>query len=136
MFNSSMQILVLFNLSQLHTPKQLKNLNSINIKFKYARHLVSYDHVIWISSLTCNPLHICEKGRIINGLEVFEIYRAHTNSHDFISNDQLDFECDLLYDTTLNLFYQRKTSNLSVVDQMWMGVHLLMRIQCKMILDF
>ena len=57
----------------------------------------------------------------MNALEELEIYNAYSNdsSREFVSNEQLNFESNRLYDTALRLLNE----NQSVADNTWMGAH-------------
>ena len=47
------------------------------MSYNYAPHLVSHDHNYTDFKFNLEPLHICEKGWIMNALDEFEIYRAY-----------------------------------------------------------
>lgn len=87
----------------IRIPKKLRNDN--HIKSNYALYLITYNHNYTVIHTNLVPLYVCEKSRFMNALEELEIYGAYTNTstREFTLYDQLNFEFNLLYDTTLSL---------------------------------
>ena len=71
-----------------HLPTSISNINKSN----YAKHLVSLNHNYTNFEANCKPLHICRKGRYMDAVEEFEIYRAFRNNPNNILNEQLAFK--------------------------------------------
>lgn len=90
-----------------HLPK-----NDIqNTKSNYARHLINNNHNYTNFETNFKPLHVCKKGKYMDVMEEFEIYKAFkqykkaNNLYDseFILNDQLNFRSNSLYDTAIEI---------------------------------
>ena len=81
-----------------HLPKG----NLANITSNFARHLVEMNHDYENFDTDCTPLHICRKGRVMDTLEEYEIYRAHKLHSNNILNDKLCFTINTLYDLAMN----------------------------------
>ena len=47
------------------------------------------------------PIHICNKGHLLNALEEFEVYKASKVNEEQLLNDQLIFKSNKLYNTAL-----------------------------------
>ena len=110
-----------------HTPKRhLNNLTLLNnIKSNFARHLILHNHNYTEFKSNLILLHVCNKGRYMDAIEEFEIYKAYNNinSRDFILNDHLNFKSNPLYDTALNLLSRNHSDNNSVSDRLRRGAH-------------
>ena len=77
--------------------------NYDTIKSKFAKHLINENHNYTDFGTNLKPLHFCSRGRYMNTLEEFEVYKAFrdTNTKLHILNDQLLFKYNVLYDTCL-----------------------------------
>ena len=65
-----------------HTPQSHFNRGDFsidNIKSNFTRHLISCNHSYTNFNNNFIPLHYCAKGRYMDALEEFEIYRGHNN---------------------------------------------------------
>jgi hypothetical protein len=73
------------------------------IKSNFAKHLVNENHSYNDFRTNLKPLHFCSKGRYMNTLEEFEIYKAFrdNSTKPHVLNDQLLFKSNVLYDTAL-----------------------------------
>ena len=71
-------------------------------KSNYAKHLASLNHNDTNFEANCKPLHICKKGRYMDAVEEFEIYRAFINNPNNILNEQLAFKSHTLYDKIID----------------------------------
>ena len=49
------------------------------------------------------PMHVTNKGRLMDALEEFEIYKASKIHKERLLNDQLSFRSNTLYDTVLKI---------------------------------
>lgn len=92
---------------QEHLPKK----DIRNTKSNFARHLVNNNHNYTDFDTNFKPLHLCKKGRFMDALEEFEIYKAFQQSKrtdnlqdgGVILNDQLNFGSNSLYDTAIKI---------------------------------
>ena len=77
--------------------------NYDTIKSSFAKHLINENHSYTDFRTNLKPLHFCSKGRYMNTLEEFEVYKAFrdTNTKPHILNDQLLFKYNVLYNTAL-----------------------------------
>ena len=82
-------------------PTHFHSLDSV--KSKFAEHLISENHSYTNFKTNLKPLHICKKGRYLNALEEYEIYKAHNNigTKPHVLNDKLAFKSNVLYNTAL-----------------------------------
>ena len=82
-----------------HLPR--KNIN--NIKSSYAQHLMEYNHNYTSFIQNLKPLHYCKKGRFMDAMEEFIIYKASKFQRDELLNDMLSFKSNVFFDTVIRL---------------------------------
>jgi hypothetical protein len=80
-----------------HLPKK----NIKNIKSSYAQHLIEYNHNYTSFAQNLKPLHYCKKGRFMDAMEEFIIYKASKLQHNELLNDMLSFKSNVFYDTII-----------------------------------
>lgn len=78
-----------------HQPKKPGSATSSS---NFARHLSAEGHISGNFETSCTPLHICDKGPLMNTLEEYEIYKAHKLDPQNTLNDKLCFSNNALYD--------------------------------------
>lgn len=83
-----------------HLPKR----NSVGTSC-FARHLVNEGHSYKDFESNLEPLHLCRKGKYMNTLEEYEIYRAYhdTETRKYLLNEQLQFRANPLYETAIQM---------------------------------
>ena len=75
-------------------------------KSNYGRHLMMHNHNDTDISTNFKSIHVCGKGRLMEALEEFEIYKSFKDKNinsNSILNEQLRFQSHSLYDTALNI---------------------------------
>lgn len=73
-----------------------------NITSNFAKHLIDENHDYENFDANCIPLHVCEKGRVMDTLEEYEIYKGYKHSSNDILNDKLCFNTNPLYDLAMD----------------------------------
>ena len=66
-------------------------------------HLINENHNYTGFAENMIPIHVSNKGRFMDALEEFEIYRASKIHKECLLNDQLSFKSNTLYDTILKI---------------------------------
>ena len=74
-----------------------------NMKSNFAKHIIKEKHNCTSLKNNLKPLHICNKGNIMNAFEEFEIYKAFKSESTKILNDQLHFKSNALYNIAINI---------------------------------
>lgn len=82
-----------------HLPKRDHSI----VKSNFAKHLIDRNHSYQDFRTNFKPLHFCKKGRFMDAMEEFQIYKAFKAHHNHILNEQLNFHSNSLYDTALRL---------------------------------
>ena len=80
--------------------------NVINSKSTYAQHLIDCDHSYTNFSVNLKPIHFCKKGRYMNALEEYEIYKAAKSQKECLLNDMVSFKSNALFDTVIQKLAQ------------------------------
>lgn len=80
-----------------HLPDPKSSLQKSNI----AQHLIDYNHSLNPIDNSLKILHYCNKARLLNTLEEYEVYRA-TKSKIHLLNDKLVFNTNRLFDSLIN----------------------------------
>ena len=82
-----------------HIPKTNNNNSS------FAQHLITKGHNYTSFENNLVALHTCKKGKLMDSLEEFEIYKATKNAttKNNILNDQMNFGSNNLFDTAIRL---------------------------------
>ena len=93
-----------------HLPKM--NIN--NIKSSYAQHLIEYNHNYTSFAQNLNPLHYCKKGRFMDAMEEFIIYKASKFEHDELLNAMLSFKSNVFYLSLIHILSIIITFSLNV----------------------
>ena len=83
------------------------------VKSNFARHIIDKNHSCTSLMNNLTPIHICDKGNIMNALEEYEIYKVFKNKEqkNFILNDQLIFKCHSLFDTAIKINNNNNVNN-------------------------
>ena len=76
--------------------------NQNTISTNYAKHLDSTKHKGSKLNENLKALHICKKGKIMDALEEYEIYKAFKNNENLL-NEQLKFKNNIIYNTAIKL---------------------------------
>ena len=76
-----------------------------NTKSNFVQHLISSGHKCTSFEENLTALHFCKKGKRMDSLEEFEIYKAIKNSttKNSLLNDQINFASNYLFDTAIGL---------------------------------
>ena len=76
-----------------------------NTKSNFAQHLISSGHKYTSFEENLTALHFCKKGKRMDSLEEFEIYKAlkDSNTKNSLLNDQINFASNYLFDTAISL---------------------------------
>ena len=80
--------------------------NIRNVKSNFAMHIIDHNHAYSNFRNNFKPLHFCKKGKLMDALEEFEIYRASTTHNDQLLNEKLSFKSNELYDTAIRMLKQ------------------------------
>ena len=67
----------------------------------FARHLMLCNHNYSDFQTNFQPMHCCRKGKYMDALEEYEIYKAVKINSDYVLNDKLTFSHNILYDTAI-----------------------------------
>ena len=70
-------------------------------KSAYANHLINSMHNYSDINKNLEILHFCKKGNFMNTIEEFEIYRSSKENSQFLLNDKLAFESNIIYNRAL-----------------------------------
>ena len=83
-----------------HLPKSdIRKVDSV-----FARHLMNKNHDSERFENSCFPLHICNKGEVMNAIEEFETYSAIKKDPNKVPNEKLKFKNNSLFDTVIKLY--------------------------------
>lgn len=83
-----------------HIPKNTSNY----LKSNYAQHLIDMQHRYTSFEENLQILHRCKKGKLMDSLEEYEIYKEIKNNNTLnLLNDQINFASNVLFDTALSL---------------------------------
>ena len=52
-------------------------------------------------------MHCCRKGKYMDALEEYEVYKAVKINSDYVLNDKLTFSHNILYDTAILAHWRR-----------------------------
>jgi hypothetical protein len=85
-----------------HLPRR----NILHNKSTYAQHLIDCGHNYGSFSDSLEPLHFCGKGRYMDALEEYEIYKAANLHKERLLNDMISFKSNALFDTVLRRLSQ------------------------------
>ena len=77
------------------------NLN--NLKSNFARHIIDHGHKYTNIDNNVDIIQNCSKGKLMNALEEFYIYRESKIDANRLLNDQLKFDSNYLYDTAIKI---------------------------------
>ena len=72
-------------------------------KSNFAQHLVSNNHNYTDFETNLEVIHVCNKGRYLNALEEYEIYKHIQIDPDNVLNDQLKFKSNYINDTAIHM---------------------------------
>ena len=81
--------------------EHLPTKNLENIKSNFAKHIVNENHNYTNLEKNLEPVHLCEKGRLMTAIEEYEIYKHFKINPNILLNDQLQFNSNYLYDTAI-----------------------------------
>lgn len=84
-----------------HIPSAKQITNTTRIESKFTEHLIQNDHGYSNINDALKILHRCKKGKLMNALEQFEIYKNYKIDSSILLNEKLHFESNALYDTVL-----------------------------------
>lgn len=73
----------------------------VNITSNFAKHLIDDNHDYESFEANCIPLHVCDKGRVMDTLEEYEVYKGYKLNSNNILNDKLRFNINPLYDLAM-----------------------------------
>ena len=66
-----------------------------NTKSNFALHLIEENHNYTDFDSNLIPLHCCGKGRLLDALEEFEIYKSNKEKEDDLLNDKLTLKTNV-----------------------------------------
>lgn len=72
-----------------------------NSKSTYAQHLINNNHNYTDFETNLQTLHICKKGKILDAIEEYEIYKSYKIEQDRLLNDKLTVKTNTLYETAI-----------------------------------
>lgn len=74
----------------------------------FAAHIINENHSYNNIENNLDILHVCNKGKLMDCLEEFHIYKAVKSEPNNILNEQVSFKSNIIYDTAMSI--ARKTS--------------------------
>ena len=85
--------------------------NLENLKSNFARHIIDNDHKYTNIDNNIEIIQKCSKGKLMNAIEEFYIYKEFKTDANRLLNDQLKFDSNHLYDTAINILSNHDLRN-------------------------
>ena len=77
--------------------------NILKFKSNFTKHIVDNGHSYLDIHTNLELLHHCKKGKLINALEEFKIYKTIKSNPDILMKNKLNFDSNYLFDTAINV---------------------------------
>lgn len=81
-----------------HLPKKSKEQKSA-----FASHLIDENHSYEAFDKNLQVINVCKKGKLLNCLEEFNIYKAIKEDKDNVLNEQTSFQSNIIYDRAVEI---------------------------------